>query len=179
MAKALKVAIVVVGVVSFAVLIILQSKTVVRTFRMASGSMAPALEMGDHVVSVRARSASRGDIITFRYPLKPSVARVYRVVAVGGDTVQIRDKKLFVNGAAVAEPYVHHEDTEVYRNNVPETYRSRDQLGPITVPAGHYFVLGDNRDNAADSRFWGTVPRDHLIGRVVYTYSLKGIVRVR
>lgn len=122
---------------------------------------------------MRTRSLSRGDIVTFDYPLQPETVYVKRVVALGGDTVEIRAKRLFVNGREVAEPYAIHLDSEIYpaAQNVPEPYRSRDNLAPRRLPAGTFFVLGDNRDRSSDSRYWGTVPQGNLRGRVAYLFS--------
>ena len=92
-----------------------------------------------------------------------------RIVGLPGETIEIRDKQLFVNGSPLAEPYVHHEDREIYPRNdmLPEPYRSRDQFGPLTIPASHYFMLGDNRDRSHDSRWWGALPAKNVIGRAV------------
>jgi signal peptidase I len=94
-------------------------------------------------------------------------------VAVGGDTVEIRSKRLFVNGQAVADPYAVHLDPTTYppMPTLPEPYRSRDHFGPFHVPTGTYFVLGDNRDRSSDSRYWGVVPPELLHGRVVLVFS--------
>jgi signal peptidase I len=115
----------------------------------------------------------RGDVIVFDYPLKPGVIFAKRVVAVGGDTVEIRSKRLFVNGREVAEPYVVHLDPTIYPATpvLPEPYRSRDHFGPLQVPAGTYFVLGDNRDRSSDSRYWGVVPRELVRGQVKILFS--------
>lgn len=152
---------------------VLASGAVVRTYRIVSGSMEPTLPMGSRLVSMRATSASSGEIITFTYPLNPAVTFVSRVVAVGGDTVQIWGKRLLVNGKEVAEPFVVHGDPTVYPNNpnLPEPYRSRDYFGPFRVPPGTFFVLSDNRDRASDSRYWGGVPQANLRGRVILLYS--------
>jgi len=152
---------------------VLASGAVVRTYRNTTGSMEPTLPIGTRFVTMRTSSAVRGDIITFISPLDPAASFAKRVVAVGGDTVQIWGKRLFVNGKEVAEPYVVHADSTVYPNlpHLPEPYRSRDYFGPYRVPPETFFVLGDNRDRSSDSRYWGAVPHRSLTGRVILLYS--------
>jgi|ERR1051326_678248 signal peptidase I len=143
---------------------------VVRFFRIPTGAMKPALPIGSYVLVHPTKAVHVSDITVFRYPLNPKFTYVMRVVANGGDTVEIRDKVLFVNGRARDEPYVVHEDPVVYppQPALPEPYRSRDQFGPFRVPPDSWFVLGDNRDRSSDSRYWGTVPSENVIGRVIY-----------
>jgi signal peptidase I len=97
---------------------------------------------------------------------------VKRVIGMPGDVVAIRDKKVSVNGRLLAEPYVVFDDPTVYPAEpaLPEPYRSRDQFGPVRVPAGHYFAMGDNRDRSSDSRYWGFVPRADIKGRAFMVY---------
>ena len=152
-----------------------------RAYRVPNESMAPTIQPGDHVWVMRADHAKRGDVIAFKYPLDPRVEFIKRVVAIGGDFVEIHEKKLYVNGKALAEPYVIHDDPQVYPRDdrLPEPFRSRDQFGFHVVPPDSYFVLGDNRDRSSDSRYFGAVPRANLEGVVVYIYSLKrGITRL-
>lgn len=107
------------------------------------------------------RSPGRGEIIAFRYPLDPQMTFLKRVVAVGGDTVEIRRSQLYVNGKAVAEPYVVHHNPDVETN---------DNLAAVRVPAGKLFVLGDNRDDSEDSRYWGFVPVENVVGEPLLVY---------
>ena len=157
----------------FVILFALAATGTVRTYRNTTGSMTPTIPMGDHMLSVGTASVARGDIIVFEHPLKPGVFFAKRLVAVGGETVEIRAKQLFVNGQAVAEPYAVHLDPMIYpaMQSLPEPYRSRDHFGPMQVPAGAYFVLGDNRDQSMDSRYIGTIPREAVRGRVVLLFS--------
>ncbi|HET7437751.1 MAG TPA: signal peptidase I [Thermoanaerobaculia bacterium] len=99
--------------------------------------------------------------------MSPNIYFVQRVVAVAGDTVQIRNKQLYLNGKLQNEPYAVHRDPAVYSDlpSLPEPYHSRDQFGPYTVPANSYFVLGDNRDESSDSRYWGAVPARMVMRR--------------
>lgn len=141
-----------------------------KSYRIPTVSMIPTVDVGDHVlVNRRAKDVLRGDLIAFAYPLDPKTTMMKRVVGLPCDTIEIRNKQLFVNGTLATEPYAMHDDKQVFPNlpHLPEPYRSRDQYGPYTVPDGEYFVLGDNRDKSADSRYWGPVPADHVLGRVV------------
>jgi len=130
--------------------------------------------------------AQRGEIVIFRMPVERKDF-VKRCVAVGGDLVEIRNKVLYVNGERVDEPYVIHRDRRVYpplKLDDRERYQTiweqgnlknagghvRDNFGPVVVPEGYIFVLGDNRDNSYDSRFWGPLPMDNLRGRPFIIY---------
>ena len=108
-----------------------------------------------------------GDVVVFPAPNKPTDFLVKRVIGVGGDTVEIRDKRLFRNGVAPEEPYVRHLDSSLYSDAEGTTGFRRDQMAPRQVTPGYLFVLGDNRDNSLDSRFWGDIRADSVLGRVV------------
>ena len=143
--------------------------SIIQAFKIPAGSMEPTLLIGDHILVDRSQSAKnpgRGDLIVFEYPEDPSKDFIKRVVAVGGDSVEIRDKELFVNGKSAKEPYVAHKETSV----IPANQNPRDNYGPQLVPKNSYFVLGDNRDRSYDSRFWGTVPKDKVKGTVKNLY---------
>jgi signal peptidase I len=157
----------------FVVLGGLLSFGVVRIYRNPTASMEPTLPVGARFLTILTNKADRGDIVAFVYPLDTRVLFGKRVVAVGGDVVEIRDKRLFVNGNEVNEHYAVHADPIIYPNNklLPEPYRSRDHLDPFRVPNGTFFVLGDNRDQSSDSRYWGTVPRKNIRGRVFLAFS--------
>src|SRR4051812_27396890 len=158
---------------------------VFQAFKIPTGSMEDNLKIGDHIIVNKfiygpgnpqgilpMREIRRGDIIVFRYPLQPDTDFVKRVIGMPGDTVEVRDKKVAVNGRQLDEPYVIHEDPQIYplQPALPEPYRSRDQFGPYTVPEGQYFAMGDNRDKSSDSRYWGTVPRSMIKGRAFVVY---------
>lgn len=130
----------------------------------------------------------RGDIIVFRYPENPAIPYIKRVVGVPGDRVQYRDSTLTVNGkeATLKTLGVYHSDGVGKKHN--GSYHLQEQLGETrhdilvsptparrlevdsTIPAGHYFVLGDNRDNSRDSRYWGLVPDENLVGKAFYIW---------
>jgi signal peptidase I len=127
---------------------------VAEPMRVPSVSMQPTLRPGDHVVLARTTTAGRGDLVVFASPSSGELL-VKRVVATGGDEVGIEDGELVVNGRQVSEPYVDHRLLDgVY-------------FGPVTVPAGSIFVLGDNRTASTDSREFGPVPAGAALGRVV------------
>ena len=162
---------------------------VIKTFFIPSGSMEDTLLVGDHLFVNRfifgpvaselerkilpLRTPKRGDIVVFRSPERPTVDLVKRMVALPGDTVQLINKQLFVNGQKVVDDeYVQHKDSRVFPNRpyLSEQMRLRDNFGPVTIPAGRYFCMGDNRDYSYDSRFWGTVPAAYLKGRAFVIY---------
>ena len=155
---------------------------VVQAFKIPSGSMEPTLEIGDHILvnkfiygtkipftSINLlpwESPQRGDVIVFIYPLEPEKDFIKRVIGVAGDTVRIVNKKLYINGVEVPDPHaVYKEDTIL-----PGEVQKRDNFGPVTVPKGNLFVLGDNRDRSLDSRFWGFVPLEDVKGKAFIIY---------
>lgn len=166
---------------------------VMKTFYIPSSSMEDTLLIGDHLFVNRFvygpaatplersllphRPVQRGDIVIFRSPEEPTLDVVKRCVAVGGDTVEIRDKRLLINGEEVDDAsYTEHRDPLTYRD-VPaysRQQRRRDQLEPFTVPEGQYFCMGDNRDHSYDSRYWGTLPAHLVKGRASMIYWSDG-----
>ncbi|HKH49242.1 MAG TPA: signal peptidase I [Thermoanaerobaculia bacterium] len=147
---------------------------VVQAYRIPSGSMEPTIQIGDHIlVSKRAyrdQAPQRGDLVVYRFPEDPRREFIGRVAAVGGDRIEIRDKKLFINGQVVEEPYAVHNDPETLSASPLVPFNRRDQMTPQPVPEGSYFVLGDNRDNSNDSRFWGPVDGALITGRPQSVY---------
>jgi signal peptidase I len=118
------------------------------------------------------RDVRRGDVVIFKYPGDPRRDFVKRVVALPGETVAIRNKRVFIDGRLLEEPYAFWSDDRVWPNDpgVPEERRRRDQLAPRRVPDGSCFVLGDNRDDSHDSRFFGPVPFSDVTGRALFVY---------
>ncbi|MFI5369935.1 MAG: signal peptidase I [Candidatus Eisenbacteria bacterium] len=155
---------------------------VIQAFRIPSESMVKTLLVGDflfvnkfeygakipftHVRLPGVRKPQRGDIIVFQFPQDPSKDFIKRCVAVGGETLQIRDKVVYVNGRPLDEPYVVHSDTTVR----PAGFDYRDNFGPYLVPKGDLFMMGDNRDNSNDSRYWGPLDMDLVKGRAMFLY---------
>jgi len=167
-----------------AVLLALVIRTfVVQAFKIPSGSMENTLLVGDHLLVnkflygtripftdneiLRLRDPKRGDIIVFKYPLNPRRDFIKRCVGVPGDAIEVKDKTLYVNGQAQEGAYEIHRDLEVYPH---ETGNPRDNFGPVTVPSDSYFMMGDNRDYSADSRFWGFLPRKLIKGKAWVIY---------
>jgi signal peptidase I len=125
--------------------------------------MEPTLLVGDHVLIDRTKSGrvpKRGDIIVFEYPEDRTKDFIKRVIATGNDTVEVRNKQLFVNGKLMVEPYIVHKESDT----IPATQNPRDNFGPKVVPPDSYFTMGDNRDRTYDSRFWGAVPKAKVRG---------------
>ncbi|MCD6472341.1 signal peptidase I [Candidatus Aerophobetes bacterium] len=140
---------------------------IVGSFYIPSGSMKPTLQIGDRIMAYkifyRLENVKRGDIVIFKYPLNPRKDFVKRAIGLPGDEVLIKNKKVYVNGKILDEPYAVHSDT--WNSGFP-----RDEYGPIKVPPNSLFVMGDNRDSSDDSRYWGFVPKDNLIGRAFLIY---------
>lgn len=151
----------------------------VQAFKIPSGSMLETLQIGDHllvnkllyglripVYGTRLFSyfePERGDIIVFVYPEDREKDFIKRVIGIPGDEIEIRNKKLFRNGQPVGdEPYARYAE--------PAEAGPRDNFGPVTVPEGNVFVMGDNRDHSFDSRFWGFVPYEDIKGKAFVIY---------
>ncbi len=158
-----------------------------QPFNIPSGSMEATLLAGDSILVRRPTSPvmKRGEIIVFRYPLDKRQMSIKRVVAVSGDRIKIVQKQLFLNGKALQEPYAVFETPyfDSYRDNFPniplgiglppaalEMLRNHVLGGEVVVPAGSYFVLGDNRDASLDSRYWGFVHEEDVYGRPLMIY---------
>jgi signal peptidase I len=154
----------------------------VQAFKIPSGSMEPTLLIGDHILVnklvygiripftnlrwPRFSEIERGDVIVFVYPEDRTKDFIKRVVAVGGDTVEIKNKKISINGKEISNPHAHFFSNVV----IPGEVSPRDNMGPITVPEGYLFVMGDNRDFSHDSRFWGFVPVEDVKGQAFLIY---------
>lgn len=119
-----------------------------------------------------ARGLCRGDVVVFRFPEDPRRDFIKRVVALPGESIEIHDKRVFVDGRPLTEPYAFHADDTIWPDDpdIAELRRRRDQVPPFRVPAGAYFVMGDNRDASSDSRYWGPVPAELLEGRALLVY---------
>ncbi|MEO8099287.1 MAG: signal peptidase I [Acidobacteriota bacterium] len=155
-----------------------------RPYTVPTGSMEETLQIGDHVLVSGNNSASRGDIVVFKYHEDPTQTFVKRAVGLPGDRIKVVNKALYVNGVAVQEPYAVHKTDymDSYRDNFPSpstVHLERAALvmlekhvvnGEVTVPENSYFVLGDNRDSSLDSRFFGFVPRENVLGKPILVY---------
>jgi signal peptidase I len=142
-----------------------------------TGSMEHTVLIGDHILLdkflygpeipltdwrlPRWKTVRRGDIVVFRYPRDPSQTFIKRVAAVGGDRLEIRDGVVYLNSRRIVEPYAVHQRA---------SHRELEHIGPMVVPPNCLFVMGDNRDNSSDSRDWGFVPVDNVIGEPMFVY---------
>jgi len=185
----------------------------VQAFNIPSGSMKPTLLVGDFILvnklvygdwtfgipftgidfytyKNRMVKPDRGDIIVFKYPENPKIDFIKRIIALPGDTVEVKDDIVYINGKRLHREKAgfyseHGEKVQIYKectirkyhNNKKYCYTTKEiyenegkNFGPIKVPDGHYFVMGDNRDNSRDSRFWGFVPDNYIIGRAFIIY---------
>lgn len=137
-------------------------------FQISNEAMTPALLPGDHVIVHRAAyhaaEPQRGDVVVYRYPDENGKLFLHRVIGVPGDRIEVRNQVVSLNEEALAEPYVQHTDRSSMVGNV------RDNLGPVTVPPDTYFVLGDNREESLDSRFFGPISKEHIVGKAVFIY---------
>ena len=144
------------------ILAILLRTFIIQAFWIPSGSMIPTLEPGDRVLVLKFWYAlpkvepKRGQIIVFKYPVDPKRDFVKRLIGLPGDTVEIKEGRVFVNNREIAEPYVYNRDN--------------DTRPPVTVPSRHYYFLGDNRPNSQDSRYWEFVPEGFIRGPAVFRY---------
>ena len=181
------------------ILLLFGTTTLVQAFVIPTGSMEDTLLIGDHLLVDKLAYApegpiskyllpyspiKRGDIIVFRYPVDVTQAYVKRVVGVPGDRIRIENKQVYRNGVKIDEPYVYHKTDYIdsYRDNFPSEPNSRLEEpalrmleknvvnGEVVVPPGCVFAMGDNRDSSFDSRYWGFVPRENIIGKPLIIY---------
>jgi len=162
---------------------------VVQAFKIPTGSMENNLLIGDHLLVnkfVFAPTLSRweskilpidpirrGDILVFKYPEDPDRDFIKRVIGLPGETLELKNKKVYINGKALDEPYVHFLFPAAEQRPGDADFTSfdvRENYGPVTVPPDHYFMMGDNRDNSQDSRYWGFMPRDYVKGKALFVY---------
>jgi signal peptidase I len=159
---------------------------VVQAFKIPTGSMENNLLIGDHLLVNKfifgptplalgravlpVRLIRRGDIVVFKYPDEPDRDFIKRVIGLPGETIELRNKKVFVNGRPFDESYVHFLTPPSNDYQEVTSYDVRERFGPVTVPAAQYFVMGDNRDNSQDSRYWGFLPRGHVKGKALMIY---------
>jgi signal peptidase I len=161
---------------------------VVQAFKIPTGSMEENLLIGDHLLvnkfvfgptETAAERAllpmgtiKRGDILVFKYPVEPDRDFIKRVIGLPGETVELREKRVYINGKPLDEPYVHFLEPPGAASELHEvtSFDVRERYGPVTVPANQYFMMGDNRDNSQDSRYWGFMPRENVKGKALLIY---------
>jgi signal peptidase I len=162
---------------------------VVQAFKIPTGSMENNLLIGDHLLvnkfvfapTLTAAERTllpidpirRGDIIVFKYPEQPDRDFIKRVIGLPGETIELRNKKVHINGVPLDEPYVHFifppEDGPTGAPDLPDFDVTRS-YGPVTIPERQYFMMGDNRDNSQDSRYWGFMPEEYVKGKALFVY---------
>jgi len=161
---------------------------VVQAFKIPTGSMENNLLIGDHLLVNKfvfgptetslertllpIGTIKRGDVLVFKYPVEPDRDFIKRVIGLPGDTVELREKKVYINGKPLDEPYVHFLQPPGGESELHEvtSFDVRERYGPVTVPANQYFMMGDNRDNSQDSRYWGFMPRENVKGKALLIY---------
>lgn len=155
---------------------------IIQAFKIPSGSMKPTLQIGDHILVtkfiygikipiirktiVSVSEPKRDDMVVFIYPEDRSKDFVKRVIGIGGDNIEIRNKKIYLNGLPYKDNYGTYTDDMI----IPGAAQPRDNFGPVTVPPGSVFVMGDNRDQSYDSRFWGFVDLRDVLGKAFIIY---------
>ena len=181
------------------ILLLFGTTTLVQAFVIPTGSMEDTLLIGDHLLVDKLAYAPpgpltrhflpyedvhRGDIIVFRYPIDIKQTFVKRVIGIPGDHIHMENKRVYLNGHPLTEPYRYNKTDYIdsYRDNFPSAPNTplygpaQDMLlnnmknGEIVVPSDHYFAMGDNRDSSLDSRYWGFVPRENIIGKPLVIY---------
>jgi signal peptidase I len=162
---------------------------VLQAFKIPTGSMENNLLIGDHLLVnkfVYAPTAAgvertlmpigtirRGDVLVFKSPVEPERDLIKRVIGLPGDRLEQKEKKIYINGQPLDEPYVFFLEPPRHNSELTEASTSsdpRENYGPVTVPPNQYFMMGDNRDNSLDSRYWGFMPADYVKGKAVFIY---------
>lgn len=170
-------------IIAFVIALVIRT-FVVQAFKIPSSSMEPTLLVGDHILvskfiyGIRIpyigakyltfHKPKRGDIVVFIYPQDPKKDFIKRVIATEGEEVQIKDRTIFINGESIEDPWGRYG--RGYRSLVPSHLRPRNNYGPKVVPPNSLFVLGDNRDNSQDSRYWGFVDLSAVKGKAFIIY---------
>ncbi|MDP2863592.1 MAG: signal peptidase I [Desulfobacterales bacterium] len=155
---------------------------IVQAFKIPSGSMKETLQIGDHILVnkfiygvkipflrttiIEVKNPKRNDIVVFKFPEDPGKDFIKRVIGVAGDVVEHRDKKVYVNNEPVDDIFGMYTDPHIF----PGSFQPRDNFGPVTVPPGSLFVMGDNRDHSYDSRWWGFVNLKAVQGKAFMIY---------
>ena len=157
---------------------------VFQAFKIPTGSMKPNLLVGDHLIVNKfifapavfglerallpMRRIERGDIVVFKFPEEPERDFIKRVIGLPGDTLELKNQTVLINGQPLIEPYAHYLFPSAAEGQMEGDLRRK--YGPVAVPEGHYFMMGDNRDDSQDSRFWGFLPQTYVKGRALFIY---------
>ncbi len=159
---------------------------VVQAFKIPTGSMEPNLLIGDHLLVNKfvfgptatwlerallpVENVKRDDVIVFKYPEEPERDFIKRVIGLPGETVELRDKRVYIDGRRLDEPFVRFLEPPGAADSSMSALDVRVRYGPVQVPPDSYFVMGDNRDNSEDSRYWGFLPRSYVKGKAMMVY---------
>jgi len=159
---------------------------VFQAFKIPTGSMENNLLIGDYLLVNKfvfaptsgaleravlpMSQVRRGDIVVFKYPEDPERDFIKRVIGLPGETLELKRKVVYIDGKPIEEPYVHFLTPVSSDPSETTSFDVRENYGPVTVPPGHYFMMGDNRDNSQDSRYWGFLPAHYVKGRAVVVY---------
>ncbi|MFA4829029.1 MAG: signal peptidase I [Thermodesulfovibrionales bacterium] len=170
------------AIITALILALLIRAYVIQAFKIPSGSMIPTLVIGDHILVnkflygtkipfsetmvLEFTKPEKGNIIVFKYPEDPTRDFIKRIIAVEGDVVESKNKTIYVNGKQTSELYTQHTDNSIR----PMGIEPRDNFGPLIVPKNKFFVMGDNRDQSYDSRYWGYVDRKDIKGKALILY---------
>jgi signal peptidase I len=168
---------------------------IVQAYKIPTGSMEDNLLVGDHLLVNKfefgptetglerwllpVRNPRRGDVVVFKFPGQPERDFIKRVIGLPGETLEVRDKRVYIDGRPISEPYVRFLEVPETPSNAHEaaSFDVRERFGPVKVPPGQFFVMGDNRDNSEDSRYWGFLPRRNIKGlalMVYWSYDARG-----
>jgi signal peptidase I len=178
------------------IMAVVMRSSIVQAYVIPSGSMIPTLQIGDHILVnklryglripdsilglqvpgvplghylYRSEPVQREDVIVFVSPVDPGIDLIKRVIATPGDTVMVKNGRIFLNGRAMDDPHAYFQVPE--QNRTPIDMKDpRDNFGPVTVPPGKLFTMGDNRDNSFDSRYWGFADMNAVEGRAILVY---------
>lgn len=156
---------------------------VFQAFKIPTGSMKPNLLVGDHLLVNKfifaptasllerallpMRDIARGDVVVFKFPEEPERDFIKRVIALPGETLELKNQTILINGMPLLEPYTEYIFPPAEAGDPADLRR---QYGPVTVPAGHFFMMGDNRDDSQDSRYWGFLPQSYVKGLALFIY---------
>jgi len=158
------------AIVTAIVLVVIIRTFIVQAFKIPSGSMLHTLEIGDYILVNKFiywfTEPERGDVIVFKYPRDKSRDFIKRVVGLPGETLEIKDRVVYINGQRLEEPYVYHAEE---LNPEAEVF-PRDNFGPLKIPEGYLFVMGDNRESSMDSRYWGPLDERLIRGKAFIIY---------
>jgi signal peptidase I len=154
-----------------------------QAFKIPTGSMEPNLLVGDHLLVNKfifgptlagleqtllpMRAVERGEVLVFKFPEDPERDFIKRVIGLPGETLEYKEQRVFINGMPLVEPYAHYQLPVSGHGSSGDP---RVHYGPVTIPDGHYFMMGDNRDDSQDSRYWGFLPATYIKGRALFIY---------